>query len=68
MTDVIKEKSAADGMSVVVVEHDLEVVWTLSEFVHFMAEGSVILQGDPEWIRKHETVVEKYLGAEHAGS
>lgn len=68
MMDVIKEKSAADGMSVVIVEHDLEVVWRLSEYVHFMAEGSVILQGDPEEIRQHDTVVEKYLGGEHAGS
>lgn len=68
MMDVIKEKAAADGMSVVIVEHDLEVVWRLSEYVHFMAEGSVILQGDPEEIRQHDTVVEKYLGGEHAGS
>jgi ABC-type branched-subunit amino acid transport system ATPase component len=32
-----------------------------------MAEGSVILQGDPEWIRQHDTVIEKYLGGEHVG-
>lgn len=68
MMDVIKEKSAADGMSVLIVEHDLEVVWNLSEYVHFMAEGSVILQGDPEEVRQHDTVIEKYLGGEHAGS
>ncbi len=68
MMDVIKEKSAADEMSVLIVEHDLEVVWSLSEYVHFMAEGRVILQGDPEEIRQHDTVVEKYLGGEHAGS
>lgn len=66
--DVIKEKSIANGMSVVIVEHDLEVVWSLSEYVHFMAEGRVVLQGDPEEIRQHETVIEKYLGSEHAGS
>lgn len=64
--DVLREK-AADGMSVVIVEHDLEVVWNLSEYVHFMAEGRVILQGAPDQIRQHETVVEKYLGSEHAG-
>ncbi len=66
--DVIREKSNAGDMAVVVVEHDLEVIWNLSEYVHFMAEGSVILQGDPQWIREHDTVVEKYLGSEHAGS
>ena len=68
LMDLIKEKAAADGMSVVIVEHDLEMVWALSDYVHFMAEGRVLLQGDPDEIRRHETVVEKYLGSEHAGS
>lgn len=68
MMDTLKEKSASGDMSVVVVEHDLEVVWALSEYVHFMAEGNVILQGGPKWIREHDTVVEKYLGSEHVGS
>ena len=30
-----------------------------------MAEGKVILHGDPESIREHRTVVEKYLGEGH---
>jgi ABC-type branched-subunit amino acid transport system ATPase component len=30
-----------------------------------MAEGSVILKGDPQTIREHHTVVEKYLGEGH---
>lgn len=64
--ELIKEK-VADGMSVVVVEHDLTVIWGLSDIVHFMAEGSVILQGDPASIREHETVIEKYLGSGHVG-
>ena len=67
LMEILKEKCQETGMSVVVVEHDLSVIWTLSEYVHFMAEGSVILQGDPEWIRQHDTVVEKYLGSEHVG-
>jgi len=64
--ELIKQK-AAEGMSVVIVEHDLTVIWGLSDLVHFMAEGSVILQGDPASIREHETVVEKYLGSGHVG-
>jgi ABC-type branched-subunit amino acid transport system ATPase component len=56
---------AAEGTSVVIVEHDLNVIWNLCDEVHFMAEGSVILRGDPETIRKNKTVVEKYLGEGH---
>jgi ABC-type branched-subunit amino acid transport system ATPase component len=62
--DVVRELSAG-GTSVVIVEHDLHVIWNLSDWVHFMAEGSVILRGDPESIRENATVVEKYLGEGH---
>ena len=62
---LIKEKASAENMSVVIVEHDLTVVWALSDYVHFMAEGSVVLQGEPDYIRQHDTVVEKYLGSGH---
>ena len=56
---------AAAGTAVVIVEHDLNVIWKLSDEVHFMAEGKVILRGDPQQIREHKTVVEKYLGEGH---
>jgi len=56
---------AGKGTSVVIVEHDLNVIWNLSDWVHFMAEGKVILRGEPESIREHRTVVEMYLGEGH---
>ena len=61
---VIRELAAA-GTSIVIVEHDLNVVWNLCDEVHFMAEGKVVLRGDPKSIREHATVVEKYLGEGH---
>ena len=48
-----------------VVEHDLSLIWNICERVHFMAEGKVLLQGDPQEIRQHSTVIEKYLGKGH---
>ena len=56
---------AARGTSVVIVEHDLHVIWGLCDWVHFMAEGKLSLSGDPQTIREHKTVVEKYLGEGH---
>ena len=61
---VVRELAAA-GTSVVVVEHDLNVIWGLCEEVLFMAEGKVVLRGDPQSIRENRTVVEKYLGEGH---
>jgi ABC-type branched-subunit amino acid transport system ATPase component len=56
---------AEGGTSVVIVEHDLNVIWSLSDEVHFMAEGRVIMRGTPEEIRENKTVIEKYLGEGH---
>ncbi len=64
VTRVIRELAAA-GTSVVIVEHDLNVIWNLCAEVSFMAEGRVILKGNPQMIREHRTVVEKYLGEGH---
>jgi branched-chain amino acid transport system ATP-binding protein len=61
---VVKDLAAA-GTSVVIVEHDLNVIWGLCDEVLFMAEGKVILRGDPRSIRENRTVVEKYLGEGH---
>jgi ABC-type branched-subunit amino acid transport system ATPase component len=62
---VVVRDLAAAGTSVVVVEHDLNLIWSLCDEVLFMAEGSVVLRGDPQSIRANSTVVEKYLGEGH---
>ncbi len=56
---------AADGTTVVIIEHDLDVIWSLCAQVTFMAEGKVMLRGKPDDIREHKTVVESYLGQGH---
>ena len=56
---------AAGGTSVVIVEHDLDVIWSLCDAVTFMAEGRVLMKDHPQAIRNDPTVVEKYLGAGH---
>ena len=44
---LIRQKATEENVSVVIVEHDLNVIWSFSDYVHFMAEGSVVLQGRP---------------------
>ncbi len=50
------------GMTVVFVEHDMDVVMDISDWVVVMAEGRVIAEGPPESIGKNETVIRAYLG------
>lgn len=68
LTDKVIEivrSMAESGTAVVIVEHDLNVIWSLSDEVHFMAEGKVLMKGSPDEIRQHKTVIENYLGEGH---
>ena len=60
--EMMKKKAVDEEMSILIVEHDLDLIWNLSEHVHFMAEGEILIQGTPEEIRCNETVAEKYMG------
>ena len=60
--DLMKQK-AEDGMSILIVEHDLDLIWEVCEFVHFLAAGELVTQGTPEEIRQNQTVAEKYIGS-----
>jgi branched-chain amino acid transport system ATP-binding protein len=55
----------ADGMTVVFVEHDMDVVYDISDWVVCMAEGLVIAEGPPESIGANPAVIDAYLGRHH---
>lgn len=59
---MIRKKTAEEGMSILIVEHDLDLIWGVSENVYFMAEGEILIQGPPDEVRKNKTVVKKYMG------
>ena len=50
------------GMTVVFVEHDMDVVMDISDWVVVMAEGRVIAEGPPSSIGTNKTVIQAYLG------
>jgi neutral amino acid transport system ATP-binding protein len=52
------------GMTVVFVEHDMDVVMDISDWVVVMAEGRVIAEGPPSSIGTNEVVVRAYLGGD----
>ena len=54
-----------DGMTVVFVEHDMDVIRDVSDWVVVMAQGSVIAEGPPEALSSNRAVVDAYLGAHH---
>jgi len=54
-----------DGLTLLIVEHDLDFVMRASDRVIVMNDGRVIAQGLPEEVRADERVVDAYLGARH---
>jgi len=54
-----------EGMTVIFVEHDMDVVRDISDWVVVMAAGRVIAEGPPEAISQNKDVVDAYLGAHH---
>lgn len=55
-----------EGMTVLFIEHDMDMVHDLSDWVVVMSEGRIIAEGTPEQISENAAVIEAYLGA-HQG-
>jgi branched-chain amino acid transport system ATP-binding protein len=54
-----------EGMTVIFVEHDMDVVQDISDWVVVMAAGKIIAEGPPESISQNQVVIDAYLGAHH---
>jgi len=54
-----------EGMTVVFVEHDMDVVRDISDWVIVMAQGSVIAEGPPDEVMRNPAVIAAYLGGHH---
>ena len=50
-------------ITLILIEHDMDVALGVAEWVTMMHNGSVLVEGTPEEIRANETVHELYLGS-----
>ena len=54
-----------EGRTVIFVEHDMDVVRDISDWVVVMAEGRIIAEGTPDDIASNDEVIDAYLGQHH---
>ncbi len=59
---LIRKLTRTHDVTFVIIEHDMDVVFALSDRVIVMHQGSVLAEGKPEAIRNHARVKEIYLG------
>ena len=55
----------AEGITVMFVEHDMDVVRDISDWVVVMAEGMIIAEGPSDAIGANQAVIDAYLGSSH---
>ena len=54
-----------EGMTVLFVEHDMDMVRDISDWVVVMAQGKIIAEGPPHEVMRDQRVIDAYLGAHH---
>jgi branched-chain amino acid transport system ATP-binding protein len=65
-TELIEKLAREQGLTLIFVEHDMNVVFGISRQIRVMHMGRIIAAGTPEQVRANEEVQQIYLGEEAA--
>jgi len=52
-------------MTVIFIEHDMDIVFKIAQTIHVLKYGAVLAQGTADEIRRNQDVIDAYLGADH---
>ena len=66
--DFIRKLIKDKEISVMLIEHDMKVVMSVSERITVLDQGEKIAEGGPDDIRNNKRVIEAYLGKSRGGN
>ena len=62
---LIRRLHRREGLTMLLIEHDMRLVFNLADRIMVLAEGRVLAEGTPQEIAADETVQRAYLGEAH---
>ncbi len=51
------------GLTIVFIEHDMDIVFATADTIHVLVSGAVLASGTADEIRSNQSVIDAYLGA-----
>ncbi len=62
--ELIKRLARTRGLTILFCEHDMDIVFSISQSIMVMHQGRTLIQGSPEEVRNHPEVQAAYLGGD----
>jgi len=66
VTKLIRRLHKDQKLTIILIEHDMRVIFHLADRIMVLAEGAPLAEGTPDEIAANERVQAAYLGKEHA--
>lgn len=65
MIGKVQDLWRAKKMTVLFIEHDMDIVFKIAQKIYVLKYGAVLAQGTPDEIRSNQDVIDAYLGTDH---
>jgi branched-chain amino acid transport system ATP-binding protein len=66
MLEAIQQIKTSQGITLILVEHDMKAVMTLCERITLLHRGEKLVEGTPEQVARDPKAISAYLGEEYA--
>lgn len=67
MIDKVHALWKSHGLTIVFIEHDMDIVFKIAQTIHVLCYGALLASGTADEIRQNQKVIDAYLGADHHG-